>query len=99
LLKRLRALSPRKNMKTLKLTVLLLVVSSFCSAQELARYEVSGGFSYGGVDTSELRSAKGFAGSFATNMNRWLAMETSVGAQFLTQSATLSGSSVTLSTG
>ena len=81
-----------------KLAVLLLV-GSLCAAQELTRYELSGGVSYGGIDTSDVRSPKGFAGSFATNVNRWLSMETSVGAQFDTQTAVLSGSTVSLNTG
>ena len=81
-----------------KLAVLLLV-SSLCMAQEHTRYELSGGVSYGGIDTSDVRSPKGFAGSFATNVNRWLSMETSVGAQFDTQTAVLSGSTVSLNTG
>src|SRR5262249_5958226 len=57
------------------------------------------GVSYGGIDTSDVRTPKGFAGSFATNVNRWLSMETSVGAQFDTQTAVLSGSTVSLNTG
>src|SRR5690349_14931132 len=85
-------------MKSLRLAVLLLV-SSLCFAQDFSRYELSGGVSYGGIDTSDLKTYKGFAGSFATNMNRWLSMETSIGAQFETQSVILSGSTTSLNTG
>lgn len=85
-------------MKPMRLAVLLLV-SSLCFAQEFSRYEVSGGISYGGIDTSDVKTPKGFAGSFATNVNRWLSMETSVGAQLQTQSVVLSGSTTTLNTG
>ena len=85
-------------MKSMRLAVLLLV-SSLCFAQEFSRYEVSGGVSYGGIDTSDVKSPKGFAGSFATNVNRWLSMETSVGAQLQTQSVVLSGSTTSLNTG
>lgn len=87
-----------EHMKSLRLAVLLLL-SSLCFAQEFSRYELSGGVSYGGIDTSDVKSPKGFAGSFATNMNRWFSMETSVGAQFQTQSVVLSGSTTSLNTG
>jgi hypothetical protein len=86
-------------MKASSALAVLLLVSSLCVAQELTRYELSGGVSYGGIDTSDVRSPKGFAGSFATNVNRWLSMESSVGAQFDTQTALLSGSTVSLNTG
>ncbi|HEX7962490.1 MAG TPA: hypothetical protein VF493_21435 [Terriglobales bacterium] len=85
-------------MKSLILAVLLLV-SSLSFAQDFSRYELSGGISYGGIDTSDLKTPRGFAGSFATNMNRWFSMETSVGAQFLTQSVVLSGTTTSLNTG
>lgn len=85
-------------MKSMRLAVLLLV-SSLCFAQEFSRYEVSGGVSYGGIDTSDVKTPKGFAGSFATNLNRWFSMETSVGAELQTQSVTLSGSTTSLNTG
>src|SRR5215813_9963142 len=85
-------------MKSMRLAVLLLA-SSLCFAQEFSRYELSGGISYGGIDTSDVRTPKGFAGSFATNLNRWFSMETSVGAQLQTQSVILSGSTTSLNTG
>jgi hypothetical protein len=86
-------------MKASSILAVLLLVSSLCAAQELTRYELSGGISYGGIDTSDVKTPKGFAGSFATNVNRWLSMETSVGAQFDSQTVVLSGSSTTLNTG
>jgi hypothetical protein len=86
-------------MKASSMLAVLLLVSSLCVAQELTRYELSGGISYGGIDTSDVKTPKGFAGSFATNVNRWLSMETSVGAQFDSQTVVLSGSTTTLNTG
>jgi len=86
-------------MKASSILAVLLLASSLCSAQELSRYELSGGISYGGIDTSDIKTPKGFAGSFATNVNRWLSMETSVGAQFDTQTVILSGSTTSLTTG
>ena len=86
-------------MKSLGVGLILLVCCS-AAAQDFARNEVFGGYSYASVDngsTGKSISRKGWIGSFATNLNRWIALESSTGAQYNQQTLILQTGSYPLS--
>jgi hypothetical protein len=69
----------------------ILLASCLAAAQDFARGEFFGGYSYGSIASSAGRSISrlGYLGSFTTNVNRWAALETSAGAQYNQQRLTL----------
>src|SRR6266850_206290 len=84
----------RKTMKSFTLCAIVLI-SGLAAAQDFPRYEVSGGYSYGGSvqDFSLVNrlSPKGWNGTFAANMKRWMGVEFDAGGQYLSESVVVAG--------
>src|SRR5215813_7343243 len=84
------------KMKFLTL-ILLLLTSCFSVAQSFPRYELSAGYSYGTPDdlttpfTSNQFSPRGWNGSFATNLKRWVGVEVDGGGQYINTSVLFGG--------
>jgi len=92
----------RKTMKSFTLCAIVLI-SGLAAAQDFPRYEVSGGYSYGGSvqDFSVVNrlSPKGWNGTFAANMKRWMGVEVDAGGQYLNESILLGGVPYTVNNG
>ncbi|MCI0350786.1 MAG: hypothetical protein L0Z53_15280 [Acidobacteriales bacterium] len=82
---------------------MMLLVSCFAAAQQYPRYELSAGYSYGSPDdltpTNNTFSPRGWNGSFATNLKRWVALEVDAGGQYLNKSVLISGVPYSLNSG
>ena len=89
-------------MKSFTLCAIVLI-SGLAAAQDFPRYEVSGGYSYGGSvqDFSLVNrlSPKGWNGTFAANMKRWMGVEVDAGGQYLSESIMLGGIPYTVNNG
>lgn len=74
---------------------LLVLVSAFAVAQEVPRYELSTGYSYGNVDyptsTAYGLSPRGFVGSVSTNLRQWVAVEGEAGGQYQNENFSVAG--------
>lgn len=83
------------------LTVLLLLACA-AAAQEMPKYELTTGFSYGSIEngggTSRLYG-QGWMGSFATNIKRWVAIEADASGQYNNQSLLLQSTNFSLNSG
>lgn len=84
--------------------ILVLLIACVSAAQDFPRYELSAGYSYGSPDDLSFTSAnrfspQGWNGSFATNLNRWMAVEVDGGGQYINKSVLFAGVPYSLNSG